>query len=94
VLVVHRMTDAAVAHRLAMAAGHPDPVMSAAGGTGPGFADGGRPGSTEHPGAPVAVDPPSLGDGEFVLAVKDPPRLVPRAVAVPPRIRRSPRERS
>jgi hypothetical protein len=98
VLVVHRMTDAAVAHRLAMAAGHPDPVMSAAGGAGPGFADGGRPGSTGHPGAPAsaaaAVDPSSLGDGEFVLAVKDPPRLVPRAVAVPPRIRRSPRERS
>ena len=52
VLVVHRMTDAAVARRLAVAAGYPDPVMSAAGGTGPGFADGGRPGSPGRPGAP------------------------------------------
>ena len=98
VLVVHRMTDAAVAHRLAVAAGHPDPVMSAAGypdpvmsaagGAGPGFADGGRPGSPGAPASAAAVDPSSLRDGEFVLAVKDPPRLVPRAVAVPARIRR------
>jgi hypothetical protein len=38
--------------------------------------------------AAAAVDPALLRDGEFVLAVKDPPRLVPRAVAVPARIRR------
>lgn len=94
VLVVHRMTNAAVVRQLAVAAGYPDPVVSAAGDTGPGFAS---PGSRGVPGAPAAaaaaVDPSSLGDGEFVLAVKDPPRLVPRAVAVPARIRRSPGER-
>ena len=42
--------------------------------------------------AAAAVDPASLRDGEFVLAVRDPPRLVPSAEAVPARIRRSPRE--
>jgi hypothetical protein len=91
VLVVHRMTDAAMAGRLAVAAGYPDPVLSAAAGTGPGFADGGSPGAPGYPGAPAAsVDPSSLEDGEFALTVKDPPRLVPRAVTVPARIRRSP----
>jgi DNA-binding GntR family transcriptional regulator len=39
-------------------------------------------------------DPSTLRDGEFVLAVKDPPRLVPRAEAVRARIRRSPGERA
>jgi hypothetical protein len=43
--------------------------------------------------AAAAVDPSSLGEGEFALAVKDPPRLVPRAVTVPARIRRSAGER-
>jgi hypothetical protein len=85
VLVVHRMTDAAVARQLAVAAGRPDLVMSPAGAAGPGFASSGSPGA---PGA--AVDPSSLLDGEFVLAVRDPPRLVPRAAAVRARIRRSP----
>jgi len=65
VLVVHRMTEAAVARQLAATAGWPDPVEVS-----------------------------SLRDGEFVLAVKDPPRLVPRAVAVRARIRRSPGERA
>jgi len=89
VLVVHRMTDAAVARQLAVAAGRPDPVMSAAGVAGPGFAG---PGSPAAP--PPAADPSALLDGEFVLAVRDPPRLVPRAVAVRARIRRSPGERA
>ncbi|MGH3225689.1 MAG: hypothetical protein ACRDPY_44590, partial [Streptosporangiaceae bacterium] len=80
--------DAAVARQLAVAAGYPDPVMSAAGATGPGVASPGVPGAPA-----AAVDPTALGDGEFVLAVKDPPRLVPRAVAVPARIRRSAGER-
>jgi len=80
VLVVHRMTDAAVARRLAVAAGYPVPVTSGAG------LEVASPGSA---GASVApLDPSSLGDGEFVLAVRDPPRLVPRAVTVPARIRR------
>ena len=93
VLVVHRMTDAAVARHLAVAAGVPDPVLSAAG-AGAGGAGLASPGGPRIPGAPeAAVDPSSLGEGEFVLAVKDPPRLVPRAVAVPARIRRSPGER-
>jgi hypothetical protein len=91
-LVVHQMTDAAVARHLAVAAGVPEPVLSGLSGsgtTGPGFASHGSPDAPE-----AVVDPSSLGDGEFVLAVKDPPRLVPRAVAVPARIRRSPGERA
>jgi hypothetical protein len=79
VLVVHQMTDAAAARRLAMAAGYPDPDLP-----------GSDPGSVGDPwSAPAAsaVDPSALGDGEFLLAVKSPPRLVPRAVAVRARIR-------
>jgi hypothetical protein len=98
VLVIHRMTDAAVARQLAVAAGYPDPVMSAAGAAGPGFASPGNPGLPvvpgDPPGAPAVVDPSALRDGEFVLAVKDPPRLVPRAETVPARLGRSAGERS
>lgn len=98
VLVVHRMTDAAVARQLAVAAGYPDPVMSAAGATGPGFVTHGSPGVPGVPGAPAAataaIDPSALRDGEFVLVVKDPPRLVPRAEVVPARLGRSAGERS
>jgi DNA-binding GntR family transcriptional regulator len=79
VLVVHRMDDAATARQLAAAAGCWDPGVSETGITGTGPASSGSP-----------DDPASLPDGEFVLAVKDPPRLVPRAEAVPARIRRSP----
>jgi hypothetical protein len=98
VLVVHRITDAAVARQLAVVAGYPDPVMSAAGATGPGFVTHGSPGVSGVPGAPAAataaVDPFALRDGEFVLVVKDPPRLVPRAEVVPARLGRSAAERS
>ncbi len=83
VLVVHRMTDAAAARQLAVAAGHPDPVLP-----------GPDPGSVRDPWsapAAAAVDPSSLRDGEFLLAVRNPPRLVPRAVAVRARIRQHPR---
>jgi hypothetical protein len=54
VVVVHRMTDADAAGRLAAVVG--------------------------------ATAGPPLGDGEFLLAVKDPPRLVPRAQLVRARI--------
>jgi hypothetical protein len=74
VLVVHRMDDAAVARQLAVAAGYPDPVRP---GPGPGSLRDPRAGPAAAP-----VDPSSLRDGEFLLAVKDPPRLAPRALAV------------
>ncbi len=86
VLVVHQMTDEAAARQLLLAAdptGYPDPVRPGAG-----------PGSAGDPwSAPpaVAADPSSLRDGEFLLAVKNPPRLVPRAVVVRARIRRAAR---
>jgi hypothetical protein len=76
VLVVHRMDDTATARQLA---GYPDPALSGTGVTGTGYA------SSQPP-----DDPSSLRDGEFLLAVKDPLRLVPRAEAVRARIRRSP----
>ncbi len=79
VLVVHRMTDAAAARQLALAAGYPGQVLP-----------GADPGSVRDPWsapAAAAVDPSSLRDGEFLLAVRNPPRLVPRAVAVRARIR-------
>ena len=80
VLVVHRMTDPAAARQLAVAAGYPDPVLP-----------GADPGSARDPWsapAAAAADPSSLRDGEFLLAVKTPPRLVPRAVAVRARVAR------
>jgi hypothetical protein len=87
VLVVHQMTDESAARQLLLLAaadptGCPDPVLPGAG-----------PGSAADPwSAPsaAAADPSSLRDGEFLLAVKNPPRLVPRAVAVRARIRQGP----
>jgi hypothetical protein len=96
VMVVHRMTDAAVARQLAVAAGYPDPVLPGGAAAGTAAQAGlAGPGSLRDPwSAPAAsaVDPSSLRDGEFVLAVKHPRRLVPRAAAVRARIRRRPRE--
>jgi hypothetical protein len=87
VLVVHQMTDEAAARQLLLPAaadptGYPDPVLP---GAGPGSA--GDPWSAP---SAAAADPSSLRDGEFLLAVKNPPRLVPRAVAVRGRIRQGP----
>ncbi len=85
VLVVHRMADTAAARQVAMAAGGADPVRPD-----PVLPDPGH-GSAGDPWSAPAVDPSSLRDGEFFLAVKNPPRLVPRAVVVLARIRHRPR---
>jgi hypothetical protein len=75
VVVARRMTDAATARHLAAVAGGADPAGTSAGPWGdPAFP------------AAAAGDPSALGDGEFLLAVKNPRRLVPRAVLVRARI--------
>jgi hypothetical protein len=82
VVIAHRMTDAAAARRLAMAAGILDPLP-------PPQPLPGDPGPPAGPGsgpATAAGGLPALRDGEFLLAVKTPRRLVPRASAVPARI--------
>jgi hypothetical protein len=75
VVVAHRMEDAAAARRLTAAAGaEPGPL--------PDPDRGDRGGGPEPPAAGVAA----LGDGEFLLAVKEPWRLVPRALLVRARV--------
>jgi hypothetical protein len=74
VVVAHRMEDAAAARRLLRPVGPgqpPDLAAEANPGTGP---------------AADATGPAALRDGEFLLAVKDPPRLVPRGLLVRARI--------
>jgi hypothetical protein len=66
--VIHQVTDPAAARQLAVAAGGPDPVLP-----------GPDPGSIRDPRstpATAAADPSALRDGEFLLAVRNPPRLV------------------
>ena len=96
VMVVHRMTDSAAARQLTAAAGYPDLVLSGAAAAGT-AAHAGSSGPGSLRGAwsapPAAADPSLLRDGEFLLAVKNPRRLVPRAAAVRARIGRRPRER-
>jgi DNA-binding GntR family transcriptional regulator len=74
VLVAHRMNDAAAALHLARVAGTADPEL-------PPGAAGDRtslaPGPTAETGGLSA-----LRDGEFLLAVKEPQRLVPRGLLV------------
>jgi hypothetical protein len=86
VLVVHRMTDAAAARQLAAVAGVADPERPG----GPGASgDGPAPG----PGRDGADRLSAFGDGEFLLAVKNPRRLIPRAQLVQARIPPFPRDR-
>jgi hypothetical protein len=89
VVVVHRMTDAAAARHLAAVTGAADPPPSQ------GFMTPGNPAERDgtgipgHPGFPPAAGAGNLSalrDGEFLLAVKDPRRLVPRAFVVQARI--------
>ena len=74
VVVAHRMEDAAAARLLLGSAGPGRPPDSAA------AADPG-PGPAADPAGPAG-----LRDGEFLLAVKDPPRLVPRGLLVRARV--------
>jgi len=82
-LVVHRMSDPVAARELAAAVAprRPAPVaqMSGPAATWPAAAGG-------EPAAVTADDLLCLGDGEFVLAVRSPRRLVPHAHAVRARI--------
>ncbi len=86
VVVVHRVTDAPAARHLAAATGALDlPQGNPAKPGGP--APPGDPGTPGDPGFPTGAGYLSaLRAGEFVLAVKNPPRLVPRAFAVRARI--------
>jgi hypothetical protein len=78
VVVVHRVTDAPAARHLAEVTGAADLGNPA---------EPGGPGTPGDPGfATGASYLPALRAGEFVLAVKNPPRLVPRAFAVRARI--------
>jgi len=75
VVVAHRVEDAAATRRLAA-------VVPAAAGPGPDpVADAGRAG--DAPGSPY---PAGLHDGEFLLAVRHPPRVVPRGLLVRARV--------
>jgi hypothetical protein len=78
VLLVHHVADPAIARRLAAVAA---PRLAAPGSVPPGSA------ATEAPLTVTADDLMALADGEFVLAVARPRRLVRRALAVRARIR-------
>ena len=77
VLLVHHVADPAIARRLAAVAG---PRLAAPGSVPPGSA------ATEAPPTVTPDDLMTLADGEFVLAVARPRRLVLRALAVRARI--------
>jgi hypothetical protein len=79
VVVAHRMADDAAARRLSAVAGTLQP------GPGPGAAQPPGPGAIADSGA-QATDPAALRPGEFLLAVQDPPRLVPGGLLVRARI--------
>jgi hypothetical protein len=83
-VVAYRMDDAAAAGRLSE-------VTSAAALAGPGRPL--APGASVGPG-PVAgaADLSALRDGEFLLAVKNPRRLVPRGLLVRARVPQSGRD--
>ena len=88
VVVAHRTDDPAAARRLAEAAGAADPLLPPGGLTGDGNPGGPQgPGTPGDPGSAAAAGYlPALRDGEFLLTVKNPRRLVPRACAVRARI--------
>ena len=80
VVVVHRMNDAATARHLATVAGGADFARPA---------DPAEPAAARDPGPGPAASSGGLSalrDGEFLLTVKNPRRLVPRALAVRARI--------
>jgi hypothetical protein len=83
VVVVHRMTDAATARHLAAVTGGAAPPLPPQPSIAPGCA--GDPAGSGFSSA-AAGGPPPLRDGEFRLAVKNPPRVVPRAMLVRARI--------
>jgi hypothetical protein len=90
VVVVHRMNDAVAAGHLAAVAGGTDlPVPSGTGPDAPDPGDAAGPSAAGDPGSAHAASPGSLAalrDGEFLLTVKSPPRLVPRALTVRARV--------
>jgi hypothetical protein len=90
VVVIHRVTEAATAHQLAAVTGAADPLPPAQG-----FLTAGNPAEPAGPGVSAGPGfPPvtragylsALQDCEFVLAVKNPRRLVPCACLVRARI--------
>ena len=88
VVVAHRMDDAAAARRLSAVVG---PLASADPRRSPDLGadanSGANPGANPAPGpAAAAVDLSILRDGEFLLAVKNPRRLVPRGLLVRARV--------
>jgi len=94
VVVAHRMNDAAAAHQLARAVGAATPELAPAGSADAVSPAAASPAA----GSPAAVSPtagspaaasttdalglPALRDGEFLLAVRNPRRLVPRGQLV------------
>jgi hypothetical protein len=86
VVVAHRMADAAAARRLSAVAATLPP--------GPGQPP--AAGATADSGARAAAraaDPAALRPGEFLLAVQDPPRLVPGGLLVRARVPKVIRDR-
>ena len=90
VVVMHRMNDSVAAGHLATVAGGTDsPVPHGTGPDEPGHGDPAGSAAGGDPGSARAASPGSvaaLRDGEFLLTVKSPPRLVPRALAVRARV--------
>ncbi|HYB16011.1 MAG TPA: hypothetical protein VEF71_11145 [Streptosporangiaceae bacterium] len=90
VVVAHRMDDAAAARHLEAVAGGADPPVPPA--TGPDTPDQGDPAGPAARGDPGSARTASAGslsglrDGEFLLTVKNPARLVPRALLVRARV--------
>jgi hypothetical protein len=79
VLVAYRIGDAAAAREVAAAAGLPAPRPPAPAG-----------GPADPAGTSAAMsDLSALRDGEFLLAVRNPPRLVPRGLLVTARVPRA-----
>jgi hypothetical protein len=81
VVVTHRMEGTAATRRLAA-------VVPGAAGPGPDPAADGGPAADASPAAdaPGAPYPAGLRDGEFLLAVRHPPRVVPRGLLVRARV--------
>jgi hypothetical protein len=91
VVVAHRMADDAAARRLSAVAAalrpSPSPRPGAGAGAGAGAGQPPGPGAAADSAA-QAADPAALRPGEFLLAVQDPPRLVPGGLLVRARVPR------
>jgi hypothetical protein len=87
VVVAHRMADDAVARRLSAVAATLRPGPGAGAGAGAGAGQPSERGDAADSGA-QAADPAALREGEFLLAVRDPPRLVPDGLLVRARVPR------